>query len=94
MNALPAGTLRIAPGFRLQWEEAQQAHVLLYPEGMVQLNDSSAAILNYCDGSRDADGVIAALEQDYPGVDLADDVRSFLAAALERGWLVSRHASS
>ncbi|MFX5622761.1 pyrroloquinoline quinone biosynthesis peptide chaperone PqqD, partial [Acinetobacter baumannii] len=30
---------------RLQWEEAQQAWVLLYPEGMVTLNDSAAAIL-------------------------------------------------
>ena len=24
-------------GFRLQWEPAQKAHVLLYPEGMVKL---------------------------------------------------------
>jgi pyrroloquinoline quinone biosynthesis protein D len=27
--------------FRLQWEEAQQAYVLLYPEGMVKLNLSA-----------------------------------------------------
>ena len=28
----------IGRGFRLQWEPAQNAHVLLYPEGMVKLN--------------------------------------------------------
>ena len=27
-----------ARGFRLQWEPAQDCHVLLYPEGMVKLN--------------------------------------------------------
>jgi pyrroloquinoline quinone biosynthesis protein D len=36
--------------FRLQWEEAQQAYVLLYPEGMVKLNLSAAEILKRCDG--------------------------------------------
>ncbi len=28
----------VARGFRLQWEAAQNAHVLLYPEGMIKLN--------------------------------------------------------
>ena len=31
----------IERGFRLQWEEAQNAHVLLYPEGMIKLNGSA-----------------------------------------------------
>ncbi|MDX1606767.1 MAG: pyrroloquinoline quinone biosynthesis peptide chaperone PqqD [Candidatus Competibacterales bacterium] len=89
MSALPAGPLRIAPGLRLQWEEAQQCHVLLYPEGMVQLNASSAEILGRCDGSRDAQTLIEELQQEYPDADLADDVREFLAAALANGWLVA-----
>ena len=29
---------RVGRGFRLQWEQAQGCHVLLYPEGMVKLN--------------------------------------------------------
>ena len=33
--------IAIAPGFRLQWEEAQGAHVLLFPEGMVRLSESA-----------------------------------------------------
>jgi coenzyme PQQ biosynthesis enzyme PqqE len=31
--------------FRLQWEAAQKAHVLLYPEGMIKLNGSAGEIL-------------------------------------------------
>ncbi|HNE00085.1 MAG TPA: pyrroloquinoline quinone biosynthesis peptide chaperone PqqD [Plasticicumulans sp.] len=81
--------LRIAPGYRLQWEPAQSCHVLLYPEGMVQLNPSAAAVLELCDGSLDADGIVAALEAKYPGAELAADVRQFLEVADERGWLRS-----
>ena len=46
-------SLRSARGFRLQWEPAQKAHVLLYPEGMVKLNGSAGEILKRCDGERD-----------------------------------------
>lgn len=87
MSTLPATPLRIAPGFRLQWEEAQQAHVLLYPEGMVTLNGSSAEILKYCDGTRTLDGIIEDLQKQFPEADLADDVREFMVAAHENGWV-------
>ncbi|PPS58457.1 pyrroloquinoline quinone biosynthesis peptide chaperone PqqD [Pantoea sp. BRM17] len=30
-------------GYRLQWEAAQQSHVVLYPEGMAKLNETAAA---------------------------------------------------
>ena len=32
-------------GFRLQWEQVQNTHVLLYPEGMVKLNGSAGEIM-------------------------------------------------
>jgi pyrroloquinoline quinone biosynthesis protein D len=89
MNTLPEQALRIAPGLRLQWEEAQQAHVLLYPEGMVQLNPSSAEILGRCNGRHSAETIVAELEQEFPDADLADDVREFLATALANGWIVT-----
>jgi hypothetical protein len=38
--------------FRFQWEPAQGCHVLLYPEGMVKLNQSAGEILKRCDGAR------------------------------------------
>ena len=42
---------RLQNHFRLQWEEAQGCHVLLYPEGMVQLNASAGTILSCVDGT-------------------------------------------
>ena len=85
--SLPEGLIDIAPGFRLQWEEAQQAFVLLYPEGMITLNPSAGEILKRCDGSHTTEGIIEALQQQFPGVDLAADVREFLEVAYERGWI-------
>jgi pyrroloquinoline quinone biosynthesis protein D len=78
---------RIGRGFRLQWEEAQQAHVLLYPEGMVKLNGSAGAIMSRCDGSRTVGEIVADLEAAFETSGLADDVEAFVAFALEKKWL-------
>ncbi len=47
----PASRPAVGRGFRLQWEAAQNAHVLLYPEGMIKLNGSAGEILKRCDGA-------------------------------------------
>jgi pyrroloquinoline quinone biosynthesis protein D len=77
----------IAKGLRLQWEAAQEAHVLLYPEGMVKLNSSAGAILSRCDGVRTVADIIADLERSYGMTGLAQDVQAFVVLALEKRWL-------
>ena len=79
--------IAITPGFRLQWEESQGAHVLLYPEGMVRLSESAGAILSRCDGERTLDGVLESLLEAFPGADLEADVIEFLHIAREKGWI-------
>jgi pyrroloquinoline quinone biosynthesis protein D len=61
--------------------------VVLYPEGMVRLNDSAAEILRRCDGATPLSAVIADLEQAFGAPDLADDVLELVAAACADGWL-------
>jgi pyrroloquinoline quinone biosynthesis protein D len=79
---------RLRPGYRLQWEPAQQAHVLLYPEGMVRLNDSAGAIASLIDGRRSVADIVAELEARYPGVaELGDDVQQFMEVARDKFWL-------
>ena len=80
----------ISPGFRLQWEPAQDAHVLLYPEGMVKLNGSAGEILRRCDGERCLAEIVADLERTYGATDLSKDVTSFVSWALEKKWLEIR----
>jgi pyrroloquinoline quinone biosynthesis protein D len=79
---------RIGPGFRLQWEPVQNCHVLLYPEGMVKLNQSAGEILKRCDGERDVDAIVADLEQAFSAQGLAGEVQSFLDIARQQRWLV------
>jgi len=74
--------------FRMQWEEAQGTHVLLYPEGMVKLNPSAAEILKRCDGLRTVPAIVDELEQAFHCDGLRDDVDDFLRVASERGWIV------
>lgn len=81
-------TPSIAPLYRLQYEPAQQAWVLLYPEGMIKLNGPAGEILRRCDGRRDVRGLIADLEAAYGQANLQGDVCDFLSDAHARGWIV------
>lgn len=78
---------RIGRGFRLQWEPAQSAHVLLYPEGMVKLNASAGEILVRCDGATPVDAIVADLERRFATGGLERDVRAFLDLAAEQRWV-------
>ena len=51
-----AGTARYAlnPIYLFRWEATQDAHVLLYPEGIVKLNRTAGEIIELCDGRRTA----------------------------------------
>ncbi|MGO1461811.1 MAG: pyrroloquinoline quinone biosynthesis peptide chaperone PqqD [Oleiphilaceae bacterium] len=83
-----ANVLRFRRGFRFQWEPAQQCHVLLYPEGMVKLNESAGAILQEVDGERSVAELVAVLEQKFPEAGaLANDVCEFLEHACNQHWL-------
>lgn len=79
--------LRISPMYRLQWEEAQQKYVILYPEGMVELNQSSAEILKLCDGSRALPQIVSELEAKFATSGLTNDITNFLNVALQNAWI-------
>ncbi len=87
MNLDPDTPLRFSPLHRLQWEEAQQRYVILYPEGLVELNATSAEILKRCDGKHTLKTIVEELERKYETEGLTDDIREFLEIALENGWI-------
>ena len=78
---------RVGPGFRLQWEAAQEAFVLLYPEGMVKLNGSAGEIMKRCDGQRTLGEIVADLEAAFSAQNLGGDVTGFVALAKKQRWL-------
>lgn len=84
----PQSTPKLARLFRMQWEEVQQCYVLLYPEGMVKLNNSAAEILKRCDGVRDVAGIVADLEAAFSAQNLYADVDDFLREARSLSWII------
>ncbi len=80
MNLNPQALLNFSPLHRLQWEEAQQIHVILYPEGMVELNTPAAEIRKLAD-------IVQTLEIRFEATDLTADISELLEAALDQGWI-------
>lgn len=83
----PEQLLQIRAGYRLQFEPAQQSWVLLFPEGMIQLNESAGLILNAFAAPRTAASVIDELQGNFPGADIRDDILEFVADAHAQRWL-------
>jgi pyrroloquinoline quinone biosynthesis protein D len=77
----------ISRNFRLQWEPAQNAHVLLYPEGMIKLNGSAGEIMKRCDGAATIADITADLERAFETSNLSADVIRFVTMAVEKKWL-------
>ena len=73
--------------FRLQWEPAQEAHVLLYPEGMIKLNGSAGEILKRCDGVATVVDITSSLEKAFSAHGLTDEVIAFLNMAVDKHWV-------
>lgn len=78
--------LEIDPKYLFRWEEPQQSYVILYPEGLVKLNETGAAILGLCDGSRTAEQIISELNDKYT-TDVTESVYKFLEVSHAKGWI-------
>jgi len=77
----------LAHGVRLQWEQVQGCHVLLYPEGMVKLNRSAGEILQRCDGRATLAHVVADLESAFATPGLRAQIEHFLDHAARQHWV-------
>ncbi|HBZ15660.1 pyrroloquinoline quinone biosynthesis peptide chaperone PqqD [Pantoea sp. NPDC088449] len=86
-NLIPA----FRRGYRMQWEAAQESHVVLYPEGMAKLNETATMILELVDGKQDVAAIVATLDARFPEAGgVGDDVKEFLQSAIEQKWILCR----
>jgi pyrroloquinoline quinone biosynthesis protein D len=89
----PDTLLQLDGQFRLQWEPRQECYVLLYPEGMVQLQGGAGEIMKRIDGKTTLRSLIEALEAAFPGAELRDDVLDFVGVARSKGWIRAQPAA-
>lgn len=77
----------VYPGYMVRWEEQENAHLLLYPEGIVKLNTSGGRILMHCDGQTDVAGIVEALEGEFQTTGIREEVHQFLEVSHAKGWI-------
>jgi len=90
MSVEPTQFINLSPTYRLQWEEAQDMFVLLYPEGLVELNQSSSEILQLCKDDNKLSDIVTALEEKFSCTGLEPDIINFLNTALDNGWITQK----
>ena len=85
---------RLAAKVRVQIDRVGGGSILLYPERVMMLNTTAAAVVALCDGSRSKGEITAELAERFaaPADQLAADVSEFLRQLSERG-LLDRYAS-
>lgn len=76
---------RLTKGARLQVDSSTLKNVLLYPEGIVELNETAHEILLRCDG-RTLGEIVSELAEEYEADSnaLGADVRETLASLQQR----------
>ncbi len=69
---------------RYRWDPLRCQHQLVYPEGILILNASGAAIVQLCDG-RSIDALVIALQAEYSEGKPAADVDEFIERLANKG---------
>lgn len=62
--------------------------VLLFPEGVLIMNETAAAVVGQCDGNRSVADVVQSIAEVYDGV-VVEDVISLLQDLIAQGLLVA-----
>jgi pyrroloquinoline quinone biosynthesis protein D len=90
--SLPALDLSIMPawrqGYRFQFEPAQNAYVLLYPEGMIKLNQSASEIGQHIDGQTSIAEIIQKVTDKFGDIpEIKQDIIEYMLVAQREHWI-------
>jgi pyrroloquinoline quinone biosynthesis protein D len=89
-SVLPTDRPRLGRGVRASTDPLSTAAILLYPEGIVFLNDTAAAVISYCDGNHTVADVVHALSETYDGVTFEDVMGCLQELVAQRLMAVER----
>jgi pyrroloquinoline quinone biosynthesis protein D len=79
LDAVP----RIRRGVKCAYDQIRSAHVVLFPEGVLVLNETAASVVALCDGVRSVGDIAVVLADSYVGVEPAD-VADLVTRLVER----------
>ena len=80
---------RLAAKARLKWDAVRQKHLLLYPEGVLVLNQTARDVLALCDGRRTVAEIVGALAAQYASDAKAieGDVKEILGKLADKSFV-------
>lgn len=81
-------TPRLRPGVRVATDPLSDETILLFPEGVLFLNETAVAIIGHCDGHRSVAEMIQALSEEYDEV-APEDVMALLRDLIAQRLLVA-----
>lgn len=84
IEILDAAKPRLAGKARLKWDATREKHLLLFPEGLLILNQTAQAVLALCDGERDINGISKILGEQYQAEGIQKDVKEILQRLVEK----------
>jgi pyrroloquinoline quinone biosynthesis protein D len=79
LDAVP----HIRRGVKCAYDQIRSAHVVLFPEGVLVLNETAASVVSLCDGARSVGDIALVLGDEYDGVE-PEDVVELVARLVER----------
>ena len=74
----------LADKTRLKWDAVRQKHLLLFPEGLLILNQTAHDVLVLCDGQRDVAEIVKILSEQYHNNAVEEDVKAILQRLAEK----------
>jgi coenzyme PQQ biosynthesis protein PqqD len=76
----------LAKKARLRFDRHSGKHMLMYPERGLELNESAAAIVKRCDGTKTVLAIVEELAKET-GADVKDDVVAIIDGLRKKGLL-------
>jgi pyrroloquinoline quinone biosynthesis protein D len=78
---------RLADKARLKWDAVREKHLLLFPEGVLVLNQTAQDVLALCDGRRAVAEIVNLLAAQYANDAIDGDVKDILRRLAEKGFV-------
>ena len=80
---------RLADKTRLKWDSVRKKHLLLFPEGVLALNQTAHDVLALCDGRRAVAEIVGTLAAQYATTasTIERDVKDILRRLAEKSFV-------
>ena len=77
----------LASKARVRWDPIRQKHLLLFPEGLLILNQTAHEVITMCDGKHKVNIIVNSLADKYK-TDVDADIRELLSRLVEKRLLL------